>query len=508
VPSDGTRLGVHCSDSYSAAVNGNQHFLGPKSEIQPATGDLPYPYTSQNQTGDAIFKRLQVRHADLDPAENPGALYFVEGQLIAADDAAVGNGANNVAHRQVLVAPQANSYEITLAGTSRLGEAAIAAWRDQDPTVVEDALADDQGGRFLLASKATALGGGMWQYEYAVHNLTSDRAAGWFEVRTPGARARTLGFHDVDYHSGEPYDGADWAANGGWRGRVRWATDTFASNPDANALRWGTLYNFRFVAPSAPGPGEVRLGTFRPGGPAHLAATLLVPGSCTGNGVCDPTEDATSCPADCAGQGGLGGSCGNGTCEPGESACSCPADCAPCAPSCPDTDGDGIHDTCDTCPVRANADQWDADADGRGDPCDNCQATPNPAQADADGDAVGDACDCAVSDAGVASEGPSPVHELRVGRSGLAAELAWSAAIDAERYDVTRGALDALAPGQYGPCLENDVPSLSHDDPDLPAPGQGFFYLVRADSAACGAGILGHDHAGNERVNADPGDCP
>ena len=57
-----------------------------------------------------------------------------------------------------------------------------------------------------------------------------------------------------------------------------------------------------------------------------------------------------------------------------------------------DADGDGIGDACDTCPGLASPDRLDRDGDGVGDACDNCPATPNPDQEDSDGDGVGDAC--------------------------------------------------------------------------------------------------------------------
>jgi len=57
-----------------------------------------------------------------------------------------------------------------------------------------------------------------------------------------------------------------------------------------------------------------------------------------------------------------------------------------------DGDGDGVGDACDTCPQVASADRRDRDGDGVGDACDNCPATPNPDQADSDGDGLGDAC--------------------------------------------------------------------------------------------------------------------
>lgn len=78
-----------------------------------------------------------------------------------------------------------------------------------------------------------------------------------------------------------------------------------------------------------------------------------------------------------------------------------------------DSDGDGVADDSDNCPVIANPGQVDVDGDGLGDSCDsfpndaandadgdghgadvdNCPTTPNSSQTDSDGDDQGDACD-------------------------------------------------------------------------------------------------------------------
>jgi hypothetical protein len=60
---------------------------------------------------------------------------------------------------------------------------------------------------------------------------------------------------------------------------------------------------------------------------------------------------------------------------------------------CSDTDGDGVADEEDNCPLVANEAQADGDQDGTGDVCDNCPAQENSDQADQDDDQVGDTCD-------------------------------------------------------------------------------------------------------------------
>jgi hypothetical protein len=85
-----------------------------------------------------------------------------------------------------------------------------------------------------------------------------------------------------------------------------------------------------------------------------------------------------------------------------------------------DTDGDGVTDINDNCPLDANTNQRDTDADGEGNACDgdddndqvpdeddNCPLIANTTQLDADRDGVGDACDSTVTpvDAGVVDAG-------------------------------------------------------------------------------------------------------
>jgi hypothetical protein len=186
---------------------------------------------------------------------------------------------------------------MALAGTTVRETPILRAWQDHglganrpDPDVhlvpvdyAETGPAGPIAARFWIAAKAGQNEDGSWHYEYALHNLNSHRSARSILVPLPpGITATNIGFHDVAYHSGEPFDGTDWPA-AVTPAAVTWSTQTFNENPDANALRWGTLYNFRFDADAPPVQGTVTIGLFRPGqagDPDSLTVSLPVPGLC------------------------------------------------------------------------------------------------------------------------------------------------------------------------------------------------------------------------------------
>ena len=79
-----------------------------------------------------------------------------------------------------------------------------------------------------------------------------------------------------------------------------------------------------------------------------------------------------------------------------------------------DLDGDGICGASDNCPVTANAGQFDIDGDGVGDSCDNCEYVPNGpditdagghSQLDTNGDGYGNICDPDLNDDGIINFG-------------------------------------------------------------------------------------------------------
>jgi len=274
-PAGQNQLGVGCTDPYSATLNGGRP-LGRRSEVNATTGVFPFPFSSPAGPYTVYDQRIKVATADVDPALNAGATYWVEGQYVAGDDAGAGNALNNASHRRVTVGA-GPTYGLAMTGNFFGQRPAIFSWPAQDPTVL--LVNVDVPGpiveRFHVARKVTDLGGGHWHYEYAVHNLNSDRGARSFSVEFPGATAFTnVGFKDVDYHSGEPYAGTDWTSSAAG-GVLSWSTDAFATDANANALRFATLYNFWFDADQPPSDAIVyTLDLFKPGDPPAVEFTI------------------------------------------------------------------------------------------------------------------------------------------------------------------------------------------------------------------------------------------
>ena len=126
LPGNSTHLGVNCSDLYDWNFNGLQFLMGMRDSINPYAGT--YSQNPVNQTGNAIYRRLQVHNFDLDPANNPAAKYFVEIMYVSQDDAAAHNAENNVSYRPIVVSGSAATgvYNIALGRTT---EGSISARR-------------------------------------------------------------------------------------------------------------------------------------------------------------------------------------------------------------------------------------------------------------------------------------------------------------------------------------------------------------------------------------------
>lgn len=263
-------LGVGCSDPYSATLNGFQPSLGPKWQVNPTNGHFPFPPDDPPWSGN-IARRLQVASSDLTLLPTPrggDARFFIEAHYIAGDEALFGNDLNNASYREVLLfKTQINGW----AGDTVAEFPAIFAWQAADNAVQIVPIDVQNDGRFYVAWRVRPVGRS-FAYEYAVLNYNADRAGHAFAVPVPASDAvSSIGFHDVDYHSGEPFDNADWIAARS-DDELRWAGQPYAVNPNANALRWGTMYNFRFVSDRPPRPVSVRIELFKP----HIVASVSV----------------------------------------------------------------------------------------------------------------------------------------------------------------------------------------------------------------------------------------
>ena len=109
--STGSQLCPGCSDTYGASLNDMQSQIGSRAWVNPFTGSFQNTANNHNgHTHTGTSHRVTVAVSDLDPAQNPGATYFAEGQYISPTEytwcqAHPGqcNMDNNVSYRQYTV---------------------------------------------------------------------------------------------------------------------------------------------------------------------------------------------------------------------------------------------------------------------------------------------------------------------------------------------------------------------------------------------------------------------
>ncbi len=366
----GSFLDLGCSDPYGCGLNGGQPSAGSKSEVNAYTGVFPYPRLLDPPFSGTIARRLQVLTTDLDPTLNAGAQYFVSGQYVSQDDAQAGNGTNNKSWATVSITGSGTNFTSSSPGPTQREQNALQAWVANDASVQLRYANVPNEGQFLVASKVTDLGNGTWAYEYAIENNNSDRSLGSFTVpMAGGVQVTEIGFHGVPYHSGVPYEWAPWPGVYG-ANEVSWTVPN-ASNPNANALRWGNIFNFRFVASVPPHSSEVdvELGLFKPGSPEQVYVSIQVPQQ--GPPDCDADGMPDLCELDCNGVTFDGVVCANfancgvsldcntdGTPDECQDDCNgnnVPDDCDISAGTSLDTNGNGFPDECAILRVLASA---------------------------------------------------------------------------------------------------------------------------------------------------------
>ena len=235
---------------------------------------------------------------DLNTAMNPGATYYSEGQYVTPHEYAwcqthpgECNMNNNVSYRRYNVNGTASPFTFSAVGATVRMRPAIDAWTG---ATVNEVRPDPSDGIAVVAYKVTNPSPGVWRYEYAIYNQNLDRGIQSFSVpRLPGVTLSNVGFHAPPQHPGWAADGtvgntgyssAPWAQTEAG-GVVTWSSETMAQNPNANAIRWGTLYNIRFDANTPPVLSRGTLGFFKTGAP--LDVKVLAPQ--TGDSKCPPT---------------------------------------------------------------------------------------------------------------------------------------------------------------------------------------------------------------------------
>jgi hypothetical protein len=306
-----------CADPYLADENGWTDLLGSRAWVNPFTGSFPGGLDGNGQptvsdhTGhphDGASHRIRVNISDLNTTLNQGATYFAEAAYLTAQEYAwcqshpgQCNMYNNASHRQFLVSGTTN-FTFSPTGTTARMQPAIEAWTN---ATISPQLQPDPGndGVWYLGYKVTNPSTGTWHYEYALYNLNLDRSIQSFSVPlSPGVNLSNIGFH------APPQDGG-WANDGTLNNQgfsstpwvvtqasdsITWNSETFAQNQNANAIRFGTLYNFRFDADQPPQSTNATVGFFKTGSPMMVA--IQAPAGGTPTPTPTPTPTATPRP--------------------------------------------------------------------------------------------------------------------------------------------------------------------------------------------------------------------
>ncbi|HJX24664.1 MAG TPA: dockerin type I domain-containing protein, partial [Chthoniobacterales bacterium] len=299
----GTHLGSGCSDPYVVSLNsgGSTHNLGSRAWINPFTGVFPRgdsatpPNSHTGHTHNSVSHRMLVEINDLNTSLNAGATYYAEAQYITPHEYVWCQGHhgecnmyNNVSYRRYNVTGTTGPFSFATGGfTTVRMQSAINAWTGATINPFEPDPGNDGIGS--IGWKVTNPSAGVWHYEYAVYNQNLDRAIQSFSVPLGcGITVSNLGFHAPPQQPGWAADGT--VGNAGFSSTpwtssqtssaLSWNSETFAQNQNANAIRWGTLYNFRFDSNQPPQAANATVGFFKTGGPVTVPIQAPAP-SCS-----------------------------------------------------------------------------------------------------------------------------------------------------------------------------------------------------------------------------------
>jgi hypothetical protein len=294
----GDHLGSGCSDAYGAGLNGAQDLIGSRAWVNPFTGFFAQNPDPNDHSGhvhapaDPTAHRILVDVNDLNTSLNVGATYFAEAEYIVPHEGTwcqshpdQCNMYNNASYRQCSVIGINQPFSFNFVGNTVREQPAIMAWAATGATVSQTEPDHGNDGIFFVGYKVTGPTDGVWHYEYAIYNQNLDRAIQSFEVVYPlfPPGLSNAGFHAPPQHPGFAQDGTQ--NNAGYSSEpwlftkgissATWNCQTFAENENANAIRFGTLYNFRFDSNAPPAQSTANIGFFKTGSP--ISVTIQAP---------------------------------------------------------------------------------------------------------------------------------------------------------------------------------------------------------------------------------------
>ena len=292
-----------CEDSYSLYSNdiSNEtppNFLGPRSEIVPAIGQWGRCFSVFDKDCDGAqdadagaqndFQyRLIVTESDISPTAQPGAAFYFEYWYVVRDQT---NIYDAMGHRPVSfskVAGDSGNYLWNPVAGPFANGPVVNLWVDpaQSPAGALNSELATPEGRARIAVRTTALGGGLYRYDYVVmnfdfargvidpahasepnvHVLSADGFSAFAVPISADVIASDFAFSDADTDGGN-----DWSVTQA-SGMLRWQA------PPGHPLNWGTLYRFSFTANVAPLPASAQLDVATAGTPAGYAGATLAP---------------------------------------------------------------------------------------------------------------------------------------------------------------------------------------------------------------------------------------
>jgi len=261
-PTDGTTLGIGCSDTYATGNNSDNYWLGPPDEIDPWRGiwdpvcshfDRGEPAVappldcnglrslSQTQADNLgpIGHRIQIEDAEFNVT---GASFWFQGMYVIETEADA-NRENNMLSRSFTPSWNGTRWNLNESGPGLSGSI-LKRWSGAS---LESNTNGNDDGRFYVAVKVSGPVAGLYRYEYAVHNRDNNRGMGALRIpKCASARVLDAGFGDLDDSAAN-----DWSLAVG-------ATEISFSGP-SNPLRWNTIYNFWFLSDAAPGKTSLAL---------------------------------------------------------------------------------------------------------------------------------------------------------------------------------------------------------------------------------------------------------